>query len=216
MFEESFPERLMMRTYDESGSLITEYDEEAGWFKNGVEQNEFGEWIMNRVYHPYTEEQLFAIKMEKEKAALEESRRQLSLEEVTAIFMRSQINTADIPDQTSLRMMGYYPEFTNIVGQTVKLGFKFVHENKMYKTAQANLTIQEHYPPGDGMESLYTRIDLEHTGAIYDPIPYEGNMELFNGKYYAQDDVLYICTRDSVNKLTHKLSDLVGLYVDIA
>lgn len=208
--------RLSMRTYDELGNRITEWDEESGWFEEGTEQLDTGEWIMNRIYHPYTEEQLENIQIEKEKAALEESRQQLTLEEVTAIFMKTQLNAMDIPDQTSLRMMNYYPSFEEIIGQTVDIGFKFTYNDEMYKTIQPTLLIQEHYKPGEGTESLYTRIDLERTGAIYDPIPYSGNMALENGKYYTQDDVLYLCNRDTVNPVYNKLSELVDLYVIVA
>lgn len=41
-------------------------------------------------------------------------------------------------------------------------------------------------------------------------------MEIFKDKYYTQNDVLYICTRDSGQALTHDLSSLVGLYVNVA
>jgi hypothetical protein len=214
LINERLPLRLATKTYDESGKLITEWDEDKGWFEDGTEQNECGEWLMNRIYHLYTEEQLEEIQREKEKAALEESRRQLTLSEVTALFIKSAVNTIDIPDQTSLRMMDYYPAFSEIIGQTVKLGFKFVHEGVLYKTAQSELLIQSHYLPGDGTESLYTRIDITHTGAIYDPIPYDGNMELFNGKYYIQNGEVYFCTRDTQSPVFHSLSDLVGIYTE--
>lgn len=163
----------------------------------------------------FTAKELAEIQIEKEKAALMESRRQLSVEEVTAIFIKIQINTVDIPDQTSLRMMDYYPAFSEIVGQTVKQGYKFTYNDKLYKTKQPNMNIQEHYPPGTGMESLYEKIDLEHTGKEYDPIPYDGNMILESGKYYSQNDVLYLCNRDTETAVYHALADLVGLYVEV-
>ena len=213
----SVPERLKMKTYDEAGNIITEWDEEKGYFTDGVEQNEFGEWLMNRVYHPYTEKQLAEIQLEKEKAELIASRQPMTAFEVMGFFIRAQVNVIDIPDQTSLRMMDFYPAFSEIIGQTIeKQGFKFVYEDKLYKTAQPNLLIQEHYPPGEGKESLYTRIDLEHTGKQYDPIPYDGNMILESGKYYSQKDVLYLCNRDTGTAVYHALSDLVGLYVEKA
>lgn len=218
---ESNAERLKLKTYNENGELIVSWDESLGWFEDGVEQNEYGEWLMNRIYHPYTEEQLAAIQLEKDKAALIESRRQLTLEEVTALFIKEQSNAVDVPDQTSLRMMSYYPTFDEIVGRTVKQGFKFTYksesdtEAKLYKTAQANLTIQKHYPPGLGTESLYTRIDLEHTGMSYDPIPYDGNMELFEGLHYSQNGVIYLCERSTGAAVHHALTELVGLYVKV-
>lgn len=213
MFEETFPERLMMKTYDESGNILSEWDEENGWFEDGVEQNEHGEWLMNRVFHPYTEKQLAEKQLEKEKAVLIASRQPMTAFEVMGFIIRAQVNTVDIPDQTSLRMIDYYPTFSEIIGQTVKQGFKFVYGGVLYKTVQADMTIQGHYPPGSGTESLYTRIDLVHTGAIYDPIPYSGNMELFAGKYYIQNEKLYLCNRDTGTPVYHTLADLIGLYV---
>lgn len=215
IIEES-KDRIYTRTYDETGKLITEWDEEKGWFEDGTEQLETGEWVMTQIYHPYTEEQLVEKQIEKDKAVLEESRKPLTLEEVTALFIKKQVNTVDIPDQTSLRMKDYYPKFEDIINQTVKMGFKFVYNDELYKTIQADLLIQSHYTPGVGTESLYSRIDLEHTGAVYDPIPYNGNIELFEGKYYTQDDVLYLCIRDSGTALYHNLKDLIDLYVKVA
>ena len=211
----AFPERLLIKTYDEDGNILTEWDEEKGWFEDGTEFTEYGEQIMNRIYHPYTDSQLSEIQLKKEEAALAESRRNLTLDEVVDLFVRSQVNAVNIPDQTSLRMMEYYPEFSEIVGQTVKMGFKFRYEGVLYKTFQSDLLIQEHYPPGVGTESLYARIDLEHTGAIYDPIPYDGNMELFAGKYYIQSNTVYFCNRDTGAPVYHTLADLVGLYVEV-
>lgn len=39
-------------------------------------------------------------------------------------------------------------------------------------------------------------------------------MELFNGKYYMQDGVKYLCTRDSGQAFDYDLTELVGLYVE--
>jgi hypothetical protein len=48
-----------------------------------------------------------------------------------------------------------------------------------------------------------------------DPIPYTPPMEIFEGKYYTQYDVLYKCTRNSGIALSHDLYDLKGIYVEI-
>lgn len=209
------PSRIVLKTYNENGEVITEWDEELGWFEDGTEQNEYGEWLMNRIYHPYTEAQLAEVQTQKLAADLAESRRQLTPNEVITMFVKLQTNTIDIPDQTSLRMLDYYPTFDETVGQTVKQGFKFIYDGKLYKTIQPNLLIQAHYAPGTGTESLYERIDVEHTGTSYDPIPYDGNMALENGKYYTQNEILYLCNRDTGNAVYHPLADLVGLYVTV-
>ena len=74
---------------------------------------------------------------------------------------------------------------------------------------------QKHYPPSIHTASLYERIVKDHAGTEDDPIPYAPPMEIFNGKYYTQDNVLYKCTRNSEQALTHNLSELVSLYVEV-
>ena len=109
-----------------------------------------------------------------------------------------------------------YPTFESIIGKTVKHGFKFTHGGKLWRTEQPEMTIQEHYAPGMGTESLYSEVCETHAGTLEDPIPYNGNMALESGKYYSQDGKIYRCTRDTVNPVYNALSELVGLYVEEA
>ena len=145
--------------------------------------------------------------------------RPLTEDEVAAMLVRQQINTLTVDDQTALRMRRYYPTFAELVGQTVSQGTKFRVDDSedavLYKTIQPELTIQAHYPPGVGTESLYTRIDETHDGTKYDPIPYDGNMALESGKHYTQSGMTYLCSRDTVNPVYNALSELVGLYVEV-
>lgn len=93
---------------------------------------------------------------------------------------------------------------------------KVRRNGKVYQVNQGKgHTSQSDWPP-ELAESLYRRIDESHAGTLSDPIPYEGNMELFSGKYYAQDGVTYLCGRDSGTPLYHALKDLVGTYVEVA
>lgn len=94
-------------------------------------------------------------------------------------------------------------------------GDKLVSGGKLYKVLQAHTSQSTWVPGAAGTESLYARIDEEHDGTKYDPIPYEGNMALENGKYYTQSGVLYKCTRDTGNPVYHALSEPVGLYVEV-
>lgn len=181
---------------------------------NGIAE-ELSEKEVNRI----NENAVAAIQDSAARAEVEERRRPLSFSEVQEILVRQQINTIAVDDQTALRMRRYYPTFSELVGQTVKNGTKFratdSEDADLYTVIQPELTIQEHYPPGVGTESLYTRIDEQHDGTKYDPIPYNGNMALENGKYYTQDGVLYLCNRDTGNPVYHSLSALVGLYVTV-
>ena len=163
-------------------------------------------------------EEIAAMQAELAKAEAYERTRPLTAEEVTVMLIKQQINTLEVDDNTALRMRRYYPTFEELVGQTVTQGTKFRADDSedadLYKTIQPELTIQEHYPPGVGTESLYIRIDETHDGTQYDPIPYDGNMALESGKYYIQDDVVYLCNRDTGNPVYNPLAELVGLYVE--
>ena len=144
-----------------------------------------------------------------------ERTRPLTAEEVTALLIKQQINTITVDDQTALRMVSYYPAWDELIGKTVdKADFRFTYGGKLYKTIPANHTFQSDWIPGVGTESLYTRIDEEHDGTQYDPIPYDGNMALETGKYYIQDYVIYLCNRDTGNPVYNPLAELVGLYVE--
>lgn len=170
-------------------------------------------------YREMTAGEIAAMEAEAARYEAAERTRPLTAEEVTAMLIKQQINTLDVDDNTALRMRWYYPTFAELVGQTVKQGTKFRADGSenadLYKTIQPELTIQAHYPPGEGTESLYTRIDEIHDGTQYDPIPYNGNMTLYNGKYYSQDGVTYLCNRDTGNPVYNKLSELVGIYVEV-
>lgn len=146
--------------------------------------------------------------------AIAERSRPLTETEVSRMLITQQINTLTVDDNTALRMREFYPTFDSIVGQTVKQGFKFTYADKLWETVQPNLLIQAHYPPSIGTESLYTEVCESHAGTMNDPIPYNGNMALENGKYYIQDNVIYLCNRDTVNPVYNPLAELVGLYVE--
>ena len=137
-----------------------------------------------------------------------------------ALKIRANIETAvqSLPDSEALEVTTLYQKWSDLAAKSFtaeKVGFKFVHAEKLYKTRQEKHTFSSAWVPGEGTESIYERIDEVHDGTKYDPIPYDGNMALETGKYYTQDGVKYICTRDTVNPVYHALKDLVGIYVDV-
>ena len=139
----------------------------------------------------------------------------LSTERVIAMLITQQINTLTVDDNTALRMKSFYPTFDSIVGQTVKKGFKFTYADKLWSVLQENFLIQSHYPPGTGVESLYTEVCETHSGTMDDPIPYSGNMALVNDLYYSQDGAVYHCILGTGQPVYQALTDLVGLYVEV-
>ena len=92
-------------------------------------------------------------------------------------------------------------------------GNRVRYGGKLYKCIQAN-TAQTGWEP-ENAASLWTEICESHDGTKYDPIPYNGNMALQSGKYYIQNNILYLCNRDTVNPVYNALAEMVGLYVDV-
>ena len=140
----------------------------------------------------------------------EEKHRPLTSEEVTAMLIRQQINTLDVDDNTALRMTEFYPEWTS--GQGYTAAYKVRYGGKLWRCVQAH-TAQSGWEPSTATASLWEQICESHDGTLADPIPYSGNMALENGKYYTQDGVTYLCTRDTGNPVYNALADLVGIYV---
>lgn len=165
-------------------------------------------------YRDMTEEELARTEAESRRVKLEEASRPLSESEVIAMLIPQQINTLSVDDNMALRMKDFYPAFESVIGQTVKQGFKFTHGGKLWKTEQPEMTIQEHYAPGTGTESLYSEVCETHAGTLDDPIPYSGNMALTADLYYMQDWKIYLCTRDTGVPVYNALADLVGIYVE--
>ena len=168
---------------------------------------------INGTIRDMTPAELAAMQAEQARAAAEEKHRPLTQEEVTAMLLRQQINTLAVDDQTAYRMREFYPEWA--AGQSYPVGYKFLYGGELYKVIQAH-TSQSAWLPGVGTESIYTRIDEQHDGSRYDPIPYNGNMELYAGQYYSQLGVTYRCTRATGAAVFNPLADLVGIYVEVA
>lgn len=166
----------------------------------------------NGVIREMTEAEVTAMQEAQARAEAEEKHRPLAQEEVTAMLLRQQINTLAVDDATAYRMRAFYPEWAE--GQSYPVGYKLLCGGSLYKVIQAH-TSQATWKPGTGTESLFTRIDETHDGTKYDPIPYNGNMELFSGKYYTQSGQTYHCTRDTGTAVFHPLAELVGIYVEV-
>lgn len=136
-----------------------------------------------------------------------------------AMFSVAQDSAQSFTDDKALTVKDIYFTWQELVDKkfTAKTkGYKFKHEDVLYKTAQNNVSFQAQWIPGQGTESLFTRIDEAHAGTKEDPIPYHTNMEVFKDKYYTEDGILYRCTRDSGIALHNKASELIGHYFEVA
>ena len=167
--------------------------------------------IVNGERVELTADEISAMQAETARAAAQERRRPLTVEEITGLLIKRQINTLDVDDQTAVRMTEFYPEWA--IGQAYTAGYKVQYGGKLWRCIQAH-TSQDSWAPSTDTASLWERIDETHTGDQYDPIPYEGNMALTAGLYYTQNGVTYLCTRDTINPVYNALGELVGLYVE--
>lgn len=116
-----------------------------------------------------------------------------------------------LDDETALTGVELFPVWAADTDYTA--GYKVQRGGKLWRCLQAH-TSQTGWEP-ENTPALWTEICESHAGTKYDPIPYNGNMALENGKYYTQDGVLYLCNRDTLNPVYHPLSALVGVYVTV-
>lgn len=124
------------------------------------------------------------------------------------------VNTMSLTDNDALSVKSVYPEWETLIGKEVKQGDKMQCDGRLWKVLQQH-TVQEQWRPGTGTESLYTEIVETASGTADDPIPYNNNMELEQGKYYIQDGITYMCTRNTEIPVYQPLADLVGIYVEL-
>ena len=138
-----------------------------------------------------------------------------------ALQLRPVIESASqsLEDAVALTAVELFPKWSDCVSQAMKVirGFRFQYDGKLYRVEQPEYIFVEYYVPGElGTESLFSKVDVSHAGSTEDPIPFETNMEIFEGLYYTQYGVLYLCTRNSGQPLHHDLALLIGSYVEVA
>ena len=133
-----------------------------------------------------------------------------------------EMNELNLSAVEALEVVEWYPKWGVDFkeGDEVKKGFKFQFEGELYAVLQDH-TILAHYEPSINTASLYVKVTPDYTedgdemGTLENPIPYEGNMILENGKYYSQEGVVYLCNRDTINPVYHSLKGLIGHYVEV-
>ena len=164
----------------------------------------------NGAYRDMTAEEISAMEKESNLAAIAERSRSMTESEVSRMLITQQINTLSVDDNTALRMAEFYPVWAE--NTEYAAGYKVQHGGKLWRVMQAH-TSQDGWQPANAA-SLFEQINETHSGAMDDPVPYDGNMALENGKHYIQDNEIYLCTRDTVNPVYNPLAELVGLYVE--
>jgi hypothetical protein len=123
------------------------------------------------------------------------------------------INRLNLTDNEALSVKEVYPTWESKIDNTIEQGYIVLYGGNLWRARQTHIAL-EVYPPSIHSAALYEVVEYNHEGTKEDPIPYVAPMEIFKGKYYTEEGIKFICTRDSGVALTHFLNDLVGIYVE--
>ena len=132
----------------------------------------------------------------------------------------AEMNSLNLSAVEALEVKNWYPiwgETENFrEGDTITAGTKMQYGDKLWEALQTH-TLIGIYPPSIDTASLYKEVteDDDNIGTIDNPIEYNGNMALEEGKYYTQNGVKYLCTRDTINPVYADLNGLIGIYVEV-
>lgn len=117
-----------------------------------------------------------------------------------------------LSDTDALKAVELFPKWEPDVDYEANIRLRY--EGTLYKVRQAH-TSQSVWTP-DLAPALYAEVENPGQGDTPDnPIPYNNNMELVEGKYYEQYDVVYVCIRSTGVPVYNDLKDLVNIYVAI-
>lgn len=136
------------------------------------------------------------------------------LEIVEELVVKQWNERTDITNEEALDYMVIVYAWEEFIGKVLPIGKIVSHNDRLWRVRQEHTVLKE-YEPSLATASLYEVIEKEHEGTLADPIPYMPPMEIFEGKYYVENDILYLCTRNSGVALSHNLSDLINIYVEM-
>lgn len=125
-------------------------------------------------------------------------------------MMLSQLE--ELTDEQALEVAECYPTWESKIGKQLPATARIWDDGHLYKVNQAHTASREWRPAST--PTLYTVVALSpEEGTIDNPIAFVLNMELIQGKYYTDNGVLYLCTRDLAASYW-PLASLVGQYVE--
>jgi hypothetical protein len=128
----------------------------------------------------------------------------------------AEMNSLNLSAVEALEVQNWYPKWEDVAdGESLEMGMRYQYEGKLFVVLQTHDKLGIYTPINAA--SLYAEVVADdNKGTIDNPIEYNGNMALEEGKYYTQDGVVYLCTRDTINPVYNALKDLVGIYVEVA
>ena len=121
---------------------------------------------------------------------------------------------ASLSDEDALDATVLFPTWK--ADMWCKRGQRLRYEDKLYRVEQSHTSSAIYVPGSVGSEALYSEVaEPEQGDTPSNPIPYNNKMELYEGKYYSQNDVVYICFRSTGVPVFNNLADLVHIYVEV-
>jgi hypothetical protein len=139
---------------------------------------------------------------------------------LNASVMVARASAQVLGDVEALKVKAIYSTWEELVFDgyvAMESGYKFIHNGELYKIVNAGQRFQAEWIPGQGTESIFTRIDEVHVGSLEDPIPAAANMEYTKGLYYIEDGQVYQMNREGMEDgekvvLQFLPSELAGQY----
>lgn len=127
---------------------------------------------------------------------------------------KNNINTFGLTNEESLQVIDWFPAWK--ANMKLKTGEKILYNGKLYEILQDH-TSQDGWKPSINTASLFKEVAINDTfGTKDNPIEYNNNMALESGKYYIQNNITYLCTRDTRIAVYNDLAALIDIYVIVA
>ena len=123
---------------------------------------------------------------------------------------------AELSDEEAKKVPALFPVWAT--DEAYAVGDRVYYNGSLFKCITAH-TSQANWNPKDAA-SLWQNVSeeaQEADGSHDNPFTWEVGMTCYNGKYYIEDGILYLCTRDSGGPVYNRIADLpTGLYFEPA
>ena len=138
-----------------------------------------------------------------------------------AVTTLIQMQCDTLTDAQALSVSTLYPDWSSVPDGTPMVeGKRYKYTGKsrttlLYKVRTAHNKQSDWNPE---TSNLFEVIEPDHAGTLEDPIPAHANMEYVQGKYYIEDNVIYLCNSELAKDgvvLQYTPSQLIGTYFEV-
>lgn len=130
----------------------------------------------------------------------------------------AQAQVAELTDDEAKKVPALFHLWTDHKqGDSIAAGVREWYKGSLYKCITPH-NWQSDWAP-DVAVSLWANVSEESQeadGSREHPYAWTSGMESYEGFYYTEDSVLYLCTRSSGGPLYYRIADLIGIYFQVA